>query len=351
MPSLLVVSPVHPPDDPRIRHKLIRTLQDDWQVTFVGVGRGPIDRSGLTWRELTGGRIRRWLRANRVVLRGGFDLVSLHDPEMLPVALLAGLLGRRVVFDVHENIPGQLRTKPWIPAPLRRPLAWLTGRILHLAEKRMVITLAEAGYASLFRKDHPVFPNYLVGEPAEPRPVDAAIGLVYLGDVTKQRGIAVAVEAAGKAGAEKVTIMGRCGPEFREELVNVAAENHLELEFHGFVTPDAALRLASGGSIGLSPLLDTPNYRASLPTKILEYLSVGIPTLASDLPGTRAVVGGLPGVVLVRPGDVDAWETAIRTALADESLRAEARQGSRAVRDKYAWPAAEVRGFYAGLIS
>lgn len=350
-PSLLVVSPVHPSDDPRIRHKLIRTLQDDWQVTFVGVGRGPLDRSGLAWRELTGGRIRRWLRANRIVLRGGFDLVSLHDPEMLPVALLAGWLGRRVVFDVHENIPGQLRTKPWIPAPLRRPLAWLSRRILHLAERRMVITLAEAGYASLFRKDHPVFPNYLSGAPAEPRSVDSAIGLVYLGDVTRERGVAVAVEAAGKAGAGKVTIMGRCSPEFRDELVTIAAANHLELEFHGFVTPDAALRIASGGALGLSPLLDTPNYRASLPTKVLEYLAVGIPALASDLPGTRAVVDSVPGVVFVRPGDVGAWESAIRAALKDDSLRDESRRGAAAVRQSYVWPADEVRGFYAGLLS
>lgn len=349
-PDLLVISPVHPADDPRIRHKLIRTLQDDWQVTFAGVGRGPADQTGMRWKEINGGRVMRWIKASAKVLRGGYDVVSLHDPEMLPAAVVSSFFGRHIVFDVHENVPGQLRVKPWIPRPLRRPLAWLAGWLLRVAEKRLVITLAESGYSELFSQQHPVFPNYLAGEPAEPRAADPAVGVVYLGDVTAARGLAVAVEAAGKAGAEKMTVMGRCNPEFRSDLAEIAAALDLDLEFHGFVTPDAAMRIASGGTVGVSPLLDTPNYRASLPTKVLEYLAVGVPTLASDLPGTRSVVDGKPGVVFVTPGDVGAWEEAIRVAANDSSLRDAAQRGASAIREAYVWPAAAVRTFYSALL-
>ena len=132
------------------------------------------------------------------------------------------LLGRTVVFDVHENVPGQLRTKPWIPAPLRRPLAALAGWLLRVAEKRVRITLAEGGYTDLFRNTHPVFPNYLVGDPPPPREADPDIGVVYLGDVTEARGMALAVEAAGRAGVTVMTIMGRCKPEFKARLTALA---------------------------------------------------------------------------------------------------------------------------------
>jgi glycosyltransferase involved in cell wall biosynthesis len=224
------------------------------------------------------------------------------------------------------------------------------ARLLRISEKRVAITLAEAGYADLFAEEHPVFPNYLTGTPPPPRPADPAIGVVYLGDVTPPRGLAVAVAAAGAAGAKTMTVMGRCSPDFRSELSEIAASHQLDLDFHGFVTPDEALRIASGGLMGLSPLLDTPNYRASLPTKVLEYLAVGIPTLASDLPGTRLVVGDKPGVVLVKPGDVAAWREAIKDVLSDTTVRDAASAGADAIRRSYVWPADEVRKFYRSLL-
>jgi len=347
---LLVVSTVHPPDDPRIRRKLIGTLQDEWSVTFAGKGRGPIDATRLTWRELSGGRIRRWLGAGWLLLGRGYDVASLHDPELLPLGLLATLRGRRVVFDMHENVPAQIRTKEWLPVILRRPLAGLVGWVLRLAEKRISITLAESGYAVLFRRDHPVFPNYLIGTPPPPRPADPGTGIVYLGDVTQARGLAVAVEAAGKAGVEKFSIMGRCTGEFRSRLLGIAADYGLDLTFYGFVTPDRALEITAGAQLGLSPLLDIPNYKDSLPTKVLEYLAVGVPTLASDLPGTRAVLAGRPGVVLLPPGDTAVWAKSIAGAIADQDMRTAAREGVAAIRETFLWPEAEVRAFYRSLI-
>lgn len=348
-PRLLVISPVHPPDDPRIRHKLIRTLQDDWDITFAGVGRGPVDQEGIQWRELAGGRVRRGFHAGWLLLRPGYEVASLHDPEMLPFALVASLLRRQIVFDVHEDVPAQLRVKPWLPRPLRRPLASLARWMLRLAEKRIGITLAEAGYAALFAESHPVFPNYLTDQPPQPRDIDPEVGVLYLGDVTEARGLGLAVQAVGAAGAPVMTVMGRCSIELRERLTAVAKRHGLTLRLHGFVTPNDALETAAGASMGLSPLLDTPNYTNSLPTKVLEYLAVGIPTLASDLPGTRQVVGDKPGVVLVPPGDLEAWEHAIESALTNEELRNAARAGVPAITAQYAWPSEAVSEFYRGL--
>ena len=349
-PRLLVVSTVHPADDPRIRRKLIGTLQSDWEVTYAGHGRGPVDSNGLSWRELTGGRFVRFLRAGRLLLSRGYDVASLHDPELLPLGILAARMGRKVVFDVHENVPAQLATKEWIRRPLRRPLAAAMSWVLRVGEKRLAITLAEAGYAPLFRAPHPIFPNYLIGNPPVPRDSDPETGIVYLGDVTEARGLEVAVAAAGAAGVPVFSIMGRCTPEFRARLLAVAGDTGVELRFHGFVTPDRALEIAAGAVLGLSPLLDIPNYRESLPTKVLEYLAVGVPTIASDLPGTRAVLADKPGAVLVAAGDTEAWAAALRAAATNPQLRTEARSGVARIREEYVWPTADVRQFYRSLL-
>ncbi len=346
---LLVISTVHPSDDPRIRHKLIGTLQEEWVVTFAGKGRGPVDQKGIRWKELGGGRLRRWFGAGRLLLGRSYDVASIHDPELLPIGITASLLGRTVVFDLHENFPGQLRTKEWLPRLVRRPLASFAGWLLHLAERRLEITLAESGYQALFTKEHPVFPNYLAGSPPTPRGVDEGTGIVYLGDVTEPRGLAVAVEAAALAGVRAFTVMGRCTPEFKARLMALVVSTDLRLQFRGFVRPDEALRIAAGARMGLSPLLDTPNYRLSLPTKVLEYLAVGIPTIASDLPGTRGVVGDKPGVVLVKPGDVSSWSSAIKSAMVDDELRSAAKSGVPDILAGYVWPARSVSDFYRSL--
>jgi glycosyltransferase involved in cell wall biosynthesis len=285
------------------------------------------------------------------LLKPGYDVASLHDPEMLPFALAAGLMHRRIVFDVHENVPAQLETKPWIPRPLRRPAAAIARWMLLAVERRGHVTLAEEGYSDLFRRDHPVFPNYISGTPPKPRDPDDDVGIVYLGDVTEARGLVLAVEAVALAGARTMTVMGRCSVELRRRLLGIATRHGLDLKLHGFVTPNDALRITSGASMGLAPLLDLPNYARSLPTKVLEYLAVGVPTLASDLPGTRDAVGDKPGVVLVPPGDLEAWRTSIREAMHDEPLRQAARDGAAAIVEQYVWPAEAVADFYQGVLT
>jgi glycosyltransferase involved in cell wall biosynthesis len=222
--------------------------------------------------------------------------------------------------------------------------------LLRVAEKRVHITLAEGGYASLFVDPHVVFPNYLAGEPPSPRVSDDGVGVVYLGDVTEARGLVLAVEAVAQAGVGPMTIMGRCSVDLRNRLERIASRHQLDLHLRGFVAPDEALSVASGAVLGLSPLLDTPNYANSLPTKVLEYLAVGIPTLASDLPGTRDVVGGKPGVVLVPAGDLAAWRQAIGDAHADRGLRDAAASGAAAIVEEYAWPKEAVASFFRELL-
>jgi glycosyltransferase involved in cell wall biosynthesis len=99
----------------------------------------------------------------------------------------------------------------------------------------------------------------------------------------------------------------------------------------------------------LSPLRDLPNYRHSQPTKVLEYLAVGLPVVASDLPGTRQLVDGLDAVFLVRPGDVSALAGAIDAARTPEMLSAAIEQAPL-VRRQFSWPGDEVLDFYRSLL-
>ena len=104
-------------------------------------------------------------------------------------------------------------------------------------------------------------------------------------------------------------------------------------------------------AVGVAPLFDTPNYRYSLPTKVIEYLGSGVPVVASDLPGTRDEIGDLPGVRLVPAGDASGWETTLCAAIKDTELRETAQTNAASVRKRFTWPAAAVEDWYREVLT
>ncbi len=349
-----IVTTVHDPDDARLRHKLAATLAAGHRVTLVAREPAPLRPYAATGDValvgLAGGRLRRGIGAAGHIMSRRYDAVVVPDPELLPFALAARVLRRRVVFDLHEDVAAQLRHKAWVWRPLRRPLAWLAVRMLRIAERAMPLTLAEDGYHRLLRRGHPVFPNYPRYE-ALPEPVPGDGSVVYVGDVSRQRGATDLVDACGRLDpAPALTFIGQVPQELAAHLRERARRAGVPLRLRGRLPYRVAWREAVACGVGVVPLRDLPNYTHSLPTKLLEYLAVGLPVIAADLPGVRRVAAGRPGVTLVPAGDIDAWVEAIGLVLGDGTAREEAAAHRGDVQRDFAWPDDEVAGFYAAFI-
>jgi glycosyltransferase involved in cell wall biosynthesis len=340
---LLVVTTVHHPDDNRIREKTIRSLEPDFQITYAARSPGPSNVSGLVWQPLPGGRLRRNIRAWRVAWSGGFDSVSLHDPELLLLGLVLSSAGRTaVVFDVHEDIPAQIMTKEWVPKVVRKPLAATARMLLRLAERSMTLTLAESSYSSIFDREHPVISNF--PDTSDLPKTSGGDGAVYVGDVTVARGLVDAVVACGIAGVP-LTVVGPYRPEVRAAMEAAASRLGTHLVMTERLPHDRAMEVVASAAVAISPLRDIPNYRHSIPTKVLEYLAVGVPVAASDLPATRALVDGLDAVELHEPGNPDDLARAIRLLLPPD-VGVAARAQADDVRRRFRWPSGELRRVY-----
>ncbi|MFH1329392.1 MAG: glycosyltransferase family 4 protein [Actinomycetota bacterium] len=342
----LVVTSVHRADDPRIRERTVRSLAAAFEVRYATRAPGPAAGGDHEWVELAGGRLRRWWGALRQMCRGDLALVSVHDPELIPAALLARLLRRApVVVDVHEDVPAQVRHRQWVPRLLRPGAAWAAARALRLAERFGTITLAEAGYRHLFRRDHPVFPNYPAAGSLPPVAPDAGF-LVYVGDITVERGAFDMVEAAGAMKERRpLHLVGRCREDLAERLRRRARELRVSLEILGPLPHHQAMEVAAGASAGLSLLHALPNYVGSMPTKVVEYLAMGLPVVASDLPGTREALAGRAAVEVVPPCDPIAAAAAVGRLLAEEAREGAALQAP-VLRRTLVWPDETVRRVY-----
>ncbi len=348
MPRLLVLTTVHQADDTRIRERTIASLAEDFEVVYATKPPAPSRGDDLEWIGLRGGRVNRWFRALRLLMSRRFDVASVHDPELIPAALLARWFRRRrIVFDVHEHVPAQIRHKDWVARPLRRPLARLAHWFMRLAERSLTLTLAEDGYHVLFRKRHPVFPNY-PRRGALPEPIDSDGYLVYVGDVTEYRGATLMVEAAGLMKHRRpLRVVGRTTDEMVARLRTLADRTGVELYLLGPRPHPEAMGIAAGGVAGLGLMADVPNNRWSQPTKLFEYLGVGIPLVASRLPGIEQAVGDLEAVTLVPTGDATAVAEALDAIVDDPLMREAARRQSAALRGTLIWPDEAIRRVYA----
>src|SRR5690606_16423298 len=113
------------------------------------------------------------------------------------------------------------------------------------------------------------------------------------------------------------------------------------LRWHGFVPSDQAMEMLSGSLCGISLLRDLPNYRHSLPTKLLEYMAHGLPIVTTPLP-TAVSITQIHKCGLVVPfDDPDATAAAVRTLRDDAEQRVlMGRRGHAAARASYHWPVA-----------
>lgn len=351
--TVTVVTSVHPSDDPRIAVKSIPSLvAAGWLVTYVCRVPAPVPIDGATVVTLAGSRVVRSFQAVIKMFRIRSDVTVIHDPELLfgaiPLALIRGK--RSVVFDLHENLSAQLASRPRTPRVVQRLLGALGAFTLKVAERVMTVTLAEASYAELFRAEHEVFENLPISEGLPIRAAQAR-GVVYVGDVTRERGVAQLVEAMGTMEHRELTIVGRCSESFAQELKAMASKSDVDLTLAGFVPYVAAWRIASDCLIGVSPLLDRPNYRNSLPTKIYEYRCVGLMVVASDLPGTIPAVSGSNGARIYEAGSVSGLAGALAEAELDVDGAASALDEVGEFRRKVSWDADRYAAFYASLVT
>lgn len=89
--------------------------------------------------------------------------------------------------------------------------------------------------------------------------------------------------------------------------------------------------------VGLALLADTPKYRRDVPSKLYDYMSAGVPYVASDLPGIRSAVGEAGGL-LVDPAHPERVADAIVHLLTDDAAARSFREaGLAAVADRFSF--------------
>jgi glycosyltransferase involved in cell wall biosynthesis len=357
---VVVCTVVHHPADARIYHRQIRALLEaGHQVIYIaptGAENFSAERSMPQLqiiaipRSMGRNRLGPLRMARRELARhvAGADLLLIHDPELL-LALPPRRKRPPTVWDVHEDTAAALSTKAWLPRPLRPVAAAAVHAAERLAERRLHLILAEQGYVPRFRRAHPVVPNttYVpeTAAPADP----AAQRVVYVGHLSPDRGVAEMIELAGLLRPHGVAVELIGPADARARALIEPAQAQGLLRWPGFVPNDQALAQVDGALAGLSLLQDEPNFRHSMPTKVVEYMARGVPVVTTPLPAAADLVNRYECGFVVPFGDSSAAAEAVLKLAGDASLRAKmGSRGHEATLTSLGWTA-DAQAFVAQL--
>jgi glycosyltransferase involved in cell wall biosynthesis len=256
------------------------------------------------------------------------------------------LAGVPLLLDLHEDMPAFFEDRfVGFPAGLLRPIVRAAARgssamadeLLTVHEPLRALAVArgtapEKITVVMNGADERLF------DPARHRRrafmEDGELRIVHHSSLHRIYGLEVAIEALGRLSPANgdprarldVYGEGPYRPQIEAAVQRTGTGDRVHL--HGSVPLDRLPELLAGADLGLVPSLPESYLQLSLSTKLLEYVAMGVPVIASDLATFRAHFDAA-ALTYVPGGDPNALAEAIRRISADPqaaSLQADAAQ-------------------------
>jgi glycosyltransferase involved in cell wall biosynthesis len=356
--------------DTRIFQKECKSLaREGYDVTFVVPHVTDVVVENVQIRALPKprGRLSRMTTTVRNVFREArqhpAEIYHFHDFVLIPVALLLRAGGKKVIYDVHEDVPRGVLSKDYIPRWLRKPIGWLVEYMEDAASicfSGLVAATPTIAERFKFLNDRTVvihnFP--LLQELAPPTQISwgqRTSSIAYVGGISPGRGIRELITAMDLLPDRlnvKLKLAGHFLPaSLEDEMARLPGWTRVEVL--GLLNRETVAKTLGCVRAGLVTFLPEPNHIRSMPNKLFEYMSAGIPVIASDFLLWREIIQGAGCGLLVNPLNPRAIARAIEYVLTHhEEAEAMGRRGRKAVENHYNWAREERKllQLYADLV-
>jgi glycosyltransferase involved in cell wall biosynthesis len=166
-------------------------------------------------------------------------------------------------------------------------------------------------------------------EPVDDKRLDGRRVVLYLGRIAQSRRSEFLLDVAEQLRVDTpdvLLVIAGDAPSsdemawMRREIAARALEDHVLLT--GWLPQRTALGYAVRAEVGLSPIPRGALFDVSSPTKLVEYLALGIPSVANDIPDQQLVIEQSRAGLCV-PMEAGAFADAVRTLLRDRKLAEE----------------------------
>ena len=130
------ITSVHSATDVRIFTKECRSLAEaGYNVSLISPGANYENKDGVriigTFSSKGGRLFRMTVTVRRVfqaALKENAHVYHFHDPELIPFGLFLRILGKKVIYDVHEDYPLDIQSRYWLPFWMKSLTSWFFKR-------------------------------------------------------------------------------------------------------------------------------------------------------------------------------------------------------------------------------
>jgi glycosyltransferase involved in cell wall biosynthesis len=292
--------------------------------------------------------------ALRLTLVERYDVAivcTMPDAAVL-CALPAKLLGTRIVLDVHDTMPELYQDK------FGGRRGAMGARLLMLEERTSarcadtVLAVHALHRARLIRagiSEHKIRtvmnapdPAFFSAMPDRRERADGTFIVACHGTLTRRLGLDIAIEAMAlvhpRIPHARLMVIGT--GDYLEVARQLVARKQLErcVGFIDQVPVHELPRLLAGVDVGLVPNRASNATHLMLPVKLLDYMALGIPTIAARL-RTIEHYFSEHEVRFFEPGDTAALAAAIEELHRDRARRVELAHNARRAMERIGWPA------------
>ena len=255
--------------------------------------------------------------AYRSAMEEDAAVYHLHDPELLPIALLLHAQGKRVVYDAHENVAEQIRSSLWIPRGFRSLAAYTFERLERFGARRFAAVIAANSdiyeHFKEYRNDVVELNNYPIPSelggylpPDRPRTENLVVDFGGMSPHTLPGAI---VQAMGRIAPKLQARLVLGGRVFSEELLKHCSTlpGWNRVHHTGRVRRAEMMRYLKRASISVVLYSREPNHFGIGSNRFFESLAAGLPVVTPDFPNWRKIVEkigcGIP-VAPENPGQI-----------------------------------------------
>lgn len=320
-------------------------------VSIIDIGRN----SGSRFYRMTRTIFLLFIKARNI----NADLYHIHDPELIPVALILKRLGKRVIYDAHEDTKNQILIKPY----LNKVWSTFLSKSFELFEKNAlnkfsgIITATnniKSNYISINSNLECIMNYPIMGDITFHLKEVYKKNLIYIGGISPERGIIEILDSLDYVNSSiKINL---CGNFFDKNFENKvkAHQNWNRVIYHGFVNKEEIEKLLVSSLIGVVTLQPTITYLDSLPVKLFEYARSGLPVICSDFPLWIKLFSKHKFTLFVDPYNPHEIANAINKIFSDNSLRKKLSENSKkAFLESFNWRTEESKllNFYQKILN
>ena len=354
--------------DARIFYRQSLSLKkNDFDVCILTNDAGPNEiLDGIEILSCTNKHLSRWERLffatwhfYKHAVEINADVYQLHSPELLPLAAKLKKIGKKVVYDVHEDMAAHILEKEWLPIWSRKFVSYffniymnqifikIDGIISPISH--VVRDLQKRLKKGVLITNFPIVKK--LQESKELDYLDNKDIFCYSGTVYKYSNQETITNAMISASNAQYHVAGYIDDEQYMMLMKSKASerikyygrlNQIDLftlynkSIAGIVIYDYKLNL--GGRVG--------SYGTN---KIFEYMEAGLPIICTDFELWEDIVKRYQCGICVKPGDVEALAHAMQKIMSDrKAAYLMGKNARRAIETEFNWRTEEIK--YCNLV-